>query len=1249
MFPAIFQTDPVEDIVELHCRLFSLQYSCAKAWLDCGLEVDTLIGHSFGQLTALCVADSLSLEDGIRLVSTRARLIRDHWGPETGAMLSIEGDRQELKALLEFTHQQSLSGSVEVSCYNAPRNFVVAGERASIEAIEAASESKACPVSLKLQRLKTTHAFHSQLVESIIPAFAEVTESIHFKQPSIPIETCSEGQNWPRIDANAIVQHSRLPVYFMDAVERIAKRLGSCVWLEAGSGSPIIAMVRRVLQARHRAQHALQPIDLANHKAHSTLAKATCDMWAARSKVQFWCFHRNQKDSYTWLTLPPYQFEKNRHWMQYKPIVGTQTEPVAAPTKQKPELLRQVDGNSVRALFSVDSTHGIFEMCTIGHAVLHHSLCPASLYFELAIRAARTLAGAAPSSTLPRIQELQISSPLTLSPNGSVFLQLTKDPKSFDSWRFSLFTSNLAMTASSTTHANGTVALLACDTVEATSGLQSLNRLVGSPTCEPIMNAPSANGLNGAMVYKNFGRVVDYASYYRGVRKVFAKDHEAVGYVYVPDDQPLELDPGCCDPVAIDNFLQVSGIHVNCLWECRDDEVYICTTIRELIFSKQFMNKPKDKRSWTVYSNFEPDSKGEVVNDVFVLEPESGNLVLTLMGARFTRLPLKSLSRTLSKSNNYEKQDTSLDGMDKSGNNPTSEVGYAQQDGIRTPNGNGDSETSTIVSSGESNQDQVFGKLQEMLSEVLEIPMDDVQPESTLNDLGIDSLMASEVISEIKTRFGTIISSTDFQILPDLQSLSHRLQPPAPKKSEGSQSSESSPEPNSDPMVNGILTTKKKAFNVFNEQSEKGLGSTGPTCFANVKTTYDATAMETKFIGFSRNVHPLQSELVLAYVVEAFETLGCPLASLAPGQHLPDIRYSSKHENVVGQLYRILEVGKVLTRSTQGFCRTDAAIPQNSSGALHAKIVKEFPQHASEHKLLHTTGPKLASCLIERDDPIALLFGGVQARTLMTDVYTNAPMFKAGTIVLGRYLVEIFNQWSNDREIRVLELGAGTGGTTGYLIDLLANQKRRFQYTFTDLSSSLVGVAKKRFAKYNFMKYMTLDVEQAPPSQHLAQYDIVISTNCVHATKSLVTSTSNINTMLRPDGILCLVELTRNLFWFDLVFGLLEGWWRFSDGRKHVLADQFLWKENLNQAGFQWIDWTEGDSDESHILRVIAASPSKAPQSNAQTLPNGSTGHLQCHETVAFGRESGTQLFADISYPNKPDSPNRSRPIGETT
>lgn len=1253
IFPGIFSSEDVEDIVELHCRLFCLQYACAKSWLDCGLEVDTLIGHSFGQLTALCVADALSLSDGIRLISTRARLIRDQWGPETGAMLAVEGVRQDVEALLDSVNKQHPSYSAEISCYNGPKNFVLAGDKASIKAIEEALDTEEFSISLKSRKLKNTHAFHSRLVDAILPGLKEMAESVQFRKPSLRVETCSIGQSWSNIDASDILHHSRTPVYFADAVERLAARSKSSIWLEAGSGSPIIAMIRQVLKIEPTAEHILQPIDLASTKAQSNLASASSVLWSAGSKAQFWPFHSCQKTFYSWVNLPPYQFEKTKHWIEYKAPPNLSSEATALPVDHKPELLRKLDGDNIQTLFSIDTTHIIFTLCTKGHAVLHHSLCPASMYFELAIRAAKLVAEPSSSSSLPRIQELKISSPLSLSPAGRVFLQLIRDRKSDEIWRFEIFSRFEADGANPCTHASGMVALLGCNTDEAKGGLQSLNRLIGNPRCESITNAPTADGLLGAMVYKNFSRVVDYDTYYRGVQRVFAKDGEAAGLVCMPDDQSPELDPGWCDPIAIDNFLQVSGIHVNCLWDCKDDEVFVCTAIRDLSFSESFMNKTTNQRSWNVYTNFEPSSQGQVRSDILVLEPESGELMVTLMGAEFTRLPFKSLARTLSKLNDVQQQSQLSKSNDQEEKGSVPDKPYKQADSFHVPirqEAPDASQATPKMEKIQTEQDRVLKELQGMLSELLEVSIEEIQPGSALDDLGVDSLMVTEVISEIKKRFGVAISNGEYQDLTDLQSLCHRLQPPIPLQEQGECRKFSAVQDLDDSHeANAVYTPNSSVSTTSDDQLSRSLAISSPECFASVKGTFDLAAKETGFIGFCREVYPDQAELVLAYIVEAFAALGCPLALLGPGQRLPDIHYGSKHTKVVGQFYKILEDAHIVTRSTQETCRTAVKVPESSAEMLQAAIIEKFPLHASEHRLLRTTGPKLADCLRESDDPKALLFGNGTARALMTDVYTNAPMFKAGTVVLGRYVAKILNQLDNDREVQILELGAGTGGTTSFLVELLARYERKFQYTFTDLSSSLVVAAKKRFAQHSFMKYTTLDVEQVPPARHMGQYDIIISTNCVHATKNLTASTANIKSMLRQDGILCLVELTQNLFWFELVFGLLEGWWLFNDGRKHVLANEKLWEQHLYEAGFQWVDWTDGDSEESRILRVIVASPSRAYQDVPRNYLNDPIDRLEAQETVGIDENGNPQLLADIYYPDKLDATNTTRPIGETS
>lgn len=79
ILPRIFSPDPIQDLVQLHCAVFAIQYSCACAWLGAGLEVASVVGHSFGQLTALCVAGSVSHHDGLKLIAGRAALVQDKW------------------------------------------------------------------------------------------------------------------------------------------------------------------------------------------------------------------------------------------------------------------------------------------------------------------------------------------------------------------------------------------------------------------------------------------------------------------------------------------------------------------------------------------------------------------------------------------------------------------------------------------------------------------------------------------------------------------------------------------------------------------------------------------------------------------------------------------------------------------------------------------------------------------------------------------------------------------------------------------------------------------------------------------------------------------------------------------------------------------------------------------------------------------------------------------------------------------
>ena len=121
------------------------------------------------------------------------------------------------------------------------------------------------------------------------------------------------------------------------------------------------------------------------------------------------------------------------------------------------------------------------------------------------------------------------------------------------------------------------------------------------------------------------------------------------------------------------------------------------------------------------------------------------------------------------------------------------------------------------------------------------------------------------------------------------------------------------------------------------------------------------------------------------------------------------------------------------------------------------------------------------------------------------------------------------------------------------------------------------------------MKFCSHDIEKAPAADLIGTQHIVVASNAVHATHSLPESVKNIRKALRPDGFLVMLEMTETLRWVDIIFGLLEGWWLFDDGRPHALSHQSHWESVLHSAGYGHVDWTDGHLPENRIQRLIIA------------------------------------------------------------
>ncbi|NKI93273.1 type I polyketide synthase [Rhizobacter sp. SG703] len=345
--------------------------------------------------------------------------------------------------------------------------------------------------------------------------------------------------------------------------------------------------------------------------------------------------------------------------------------------------------------------------------------------------------------------------------------------------------------------------------------------------------------------------------------------------------------------------------------------------------------------------------------------------------------------------------------------------------------------------------------------------------------------------------------------------------------------------------------------------------------------------------------------LAAAYVVRALRLLGC---GFAPATAIAPTRFDTlpAHARLVQRMLAILAEDGILVRDGSTFVvrRTpDDSDPEDLADELLAR----HPQGEAELLLTRRCGRELAAVLRGRVDPLALLFPGGSLDDTER-LYRNSPPAKTYNSVIAETVQALVAAWPADRPLRVLEIGAGTGSTTSYVLPALPAQGGvRVDYTFTDVSPLFLNRAREKFAAHGFMRYELLDIGRAPTEQGFSAggYDLVLGANVLHATPDLDVTIRHVRQLLAPGGVLVLLEGTTPQRFGDLTVGLLDGWWAWTDTqrRSYALMPREGWTALLSQHGLQ--DPTPLPGATTHpVLAQQAVFVAQAPVAVAEREPS---------------------------------------------
>ncbi|CAM2010378.1 type I polyketide synthase [Acanthopleuribacter pedis] len=227
--------------------LFALEYALSQLWRAWGVEPDAVLGHSLGEFVAATVAGVLDLDDALRLVAERGRLMQS-LPLNQGAMVTIAAGPEKVKPLL--VEEPMLS----IAALNGPTNTVVSGDKEALARLTARCKQQA----LTVVPLRVSHAFHSPLMEPILDAFRAAAAKVQSRAPRMPLISNLTGSPLEQApDADYWCRHLRGAVAFSDGMRCLAES-GHTRFLEIGPHPVLVGMGRKVLGEGFAWYHSLE-------------------------------------------------------------------------------------------------------------------------------------------------------------------------------------------------------------------------------------------------------------------------------------------------------------------------------------------------------------------------------------------------------------------------------------------------------------------------------------------------------------------------------------------------------------------------------------------------------------------------------------------------------------------------------------------------------------------------------------------------------------------------------------------------------------------------------------------------------------------------------------------------------------------------------------------------------------------------------------------------------------------------------
>ncbi|AUB35345.1 Non-ribosomal peptide synthetase component F [Nostoc flagelliforme CCNUN1] len=310
LYPEAGKSSPLDETAYTQPALFALEYALFQLWESWGIKPDAVMGHSVGEYAAACIAGIFSLEDGLKLIAERARLMQAL--PQDGEMVAVIASEALVTSIIEPYVQ------VAIAAINGPKNIVISGDRHVIETVTNILRTQ----GITTKKLQVSHAFHSPLMEPMLGEFEQVAKNITYSSPKISLISNLTGQ--PITDEMATPEywcnHVRQPVRFADSMESLYQR-GYKIFVEIGPKPILMGMGRYCLP---EGEGTWLPSLRTGRDDWKQILDSLAALYISGAIVDWNGFDRDYARRQ--VVLPNYPFQRQRYWFEQAKNGNSKTE-----------------------------------------------------------------------------------------------------------------------------------------------------------------------------------------------------------------------------------------------------------------------------------------------------------------------------------------------------------------------------------------------------------------------------------------------------------------------------------------------------------------------------------------------------------------------------------------------------------------------------------------------------------------------------------------------------------------------------------------------------------------------------------------------------------------------------------------------------------------------------------------------------------------------------------------------------------